>query len=81
MIGFLRFIGVINAAVWLGTVVSYTLGANPACFSADMKTALRIGPGDSYYTGAIAQVVMSSYYHIALACAIIALLHLLAEWL
>lgn len=46
-----------------------------------MKTALRLGPGDTYFSGAIAQVIMTRYYHIALACAVVALLHFAAKWL
>jgi hypothetical protein len=81
VIGFLRFIGVINAAVWLGTAVFFTFGAGPACFSADMKTALGITAENSYFPGAIAQVILSRYFHVTLACGVVALLHLLAEWL
>ncbi|HEY2083083.1 MAG TPA: DUF4149 domain-containing protein [Verrucomicrobiae bacterium] len=69
-----------NAAVWLGTAIYFTFGAEPACFSADMHAALGV-PGDSYFPGAVASVVMSRYYHIALACGVIALLHVLAGWL
>lgn len=69
-----------NAAVWLGTVIFFTFGAEPACFSADMHVALGI-TGDSYFPGAAMGVVMSRYYHVALACGVVALLHLLAEWM
>jgi len=81
VIGFLRFIGIMNAAVWLGTAIFFTFGAEPACLSADMKNALGIGAGESYFPGAIEMVVMSRYYHVALACGVVALLHLLLEWL
>ena len=81
MIGFLRFIGVINAAVWLGTAVFFTFGAGPACFSTDMKTALGITTETSYFPGAIAQVIITRYFHVTLACGVVALVHLLAEWL
>ena len=79
MIGFLRFIGITNAAVWLGATLFFSSGAGPACFSADMKTALGI-TGESYFPGAIAQVIMTRYYHVTLACGVVALLHLFAEW-
>jgi len=69
-----------NAAVWLGTAIFFTFGAEPACFSADMQAALGAS-GDSYFPGAIAAVVASRYYHITLACGVVALLHLLAEWM
>jgi len=81
VIGFLRFIGIMNAAVWLGTAIFMTFGAGPACFSMGMKAALGLNEADSYYSNTIAQVVLTRYYHITLACGVVALLHLLAEWL
>jgi len=68
-----------NAAVWLGTAIFFTFGAEPACFSPDMRAALGV-TNPSYFPGAIATVVMTRYYHITLACGVVALLHLLAEW-
>jgi hypothetical protein len=68
-----------NAAVWLGTAIFFTFGAEPACFSADMRASLGV-PAASYYPGAAAGVIMSRYYHITLACGVVALLHFLAEW-
>jgi len=70
-----------NAAVWLGTAIFLMFGADPACYSPNMKAALGVGVGDSYYPAAIAQVITTRYYHISLACGVVALLHLLAEWL
>jgi len=69
-----------NAAVWLGTAIFFTFGAEPACFSADMQASLGV-PSASYYPGAISGVLMSRYYHLTLACGVVALLHFLAEWL
>jgi hypothetical protein len=69
-----------NAAVWLGAAIFFTFGAEPACFSADMQTSLGVSSA-SYYPGAISGVVMSRYYHVTLACGVVALLHFLAEWL
>ena len=69
-----------NAAVWLGAVVFFTFGAGPACFSADMKASLGV-PSISYFPGAISGVIMSRFYHVTLACGVVALLHFLAEWL
>ena len=80
MTGFLRFIGILNAAVWLGTAIFFTFGAEPAAFSADMRAALQIPAGDSYFPGAISGVVMSRYYGLMMACAVVAVLHFLAEW-
>lgn len=69
-----------NAAVWLGTAIFFTFGVEPACFSADMQASLGV-PAASYYPGAAAGVLMSGYYHLTLACGVVALLHFLAEWL
>jgi hypothetical protein len=80
MIGFLRFVGLMNAAVWFGATVFYTVGAGPALYSQDMKHLL----GENYFplfSGAIAQIVIARYFHLQLACGIVALLHAAAEWL
>jgi hypothetical protein len=69
-----------NAAVWLGAALFFMFGAEPACFAADMRASLGI-PNGSYFPGAIAGVIMSRYYHITLACGVVAVLHFLAEWL
>ena len=69
-----------NAAVWLGTTVFYTLGANPVCFSPEITNMFKAG-ADSYYPNVIAQTVMARYYVISLACGVVALLHFTAKWL
>jgi hypothetical protein len=68
-----------NAAVWLGTTLFFTFGAEPACFSADMRARVGI-PLGTFHPGAIAGVITSRYYHVVLACAVVAVLHFLAEW-
>ena len=69
-----------NAAVWLGTTVFFTLGANPACFSPAITEMFKAN-ADSYYPNVIAQVVMARYYVISLACGVVALLHFIVKWL
>jgi hypothetical protein len=79
VIGFLRFVGLMNAAAWFGAGVFFTFGAGPSLFSQDMKHLL----GENqypYFSGAIAQVVIARYFHLQVICAIVALLHALAEW-
>ncbi len=44
-----------------------------------MKASLGI-PAASYVPGAVAGIIMSRYFHITLACGVVALLHFLAEW-
>jgi Domain of unknown function (DUF4149) len=80
VIGFLRFIGIINAAIWLGGTVFFALFAEPAFFSPDMHALLE-AKNFPYFSGAIAQIVAERYYHFHLICAVIAFLQLLAEWL
>jgi hypothetical protein len=80
VIGFLRFVGILNAAVWFGAAVFFTFGTGLAPFSQEMKTLL--GPNNyPYFSGAIAQILIARYFHFQLVCGVIAVLHLLAEWL
>lgn len=80
MTGILRFVGLANAAVWLGGAVFYTLGIAPALVSQAIVDVLR-PENFPYFSGAIAQVVLTRYFHLHLACATVALLHLGVEWL
>jgi len=80
VIGFLRFVGMVNAAVWLGAAVFFTFAGGPALFSDEMKTLL--GPHNfPYFSGAIAQVLVARCFKLQLVCGLVALLHLFAEWL
>ena len=76
MIGFLRFVGVANAAVWFAASIFFTFSIGPAFFS-DKMIALLTRP----YAGAAAQIVIERYFHFHELCGIIALAHLVAEWL
>ena len=80
MTGFLRFIGILNAAIWLGGSVFFTFAAGRVPFSPEMKELL--GPASSpYFGGAIAQIGVARFFSFQLVCAIVALAHLGAEWL
>ena len=80
MISFLRFIGLINAAVWLGAVVFISIIAEPAASAREMERLL--GPGNfPFFSGAIAHIVLKRYFIFLGVTAVIALFHLLAEWL
>ncbi len=70
----------LNAGVWLGAALFFTLGAGPAFFSPEMKALLgeRAYP---IYSGAIAQIVIERYFILQHWCGAIALAHLIAEWL
>jgi hypothetical protein len=80
VIGFLRFVGILNAAVWFGSAFFFTFGVGFAPFSEEMKSLL--GPNNyPYYSGAIAQIFIARYFHFQVVCSIVAGVHLLAEWL
>ena len=83
MIGFLRFIGVANAAAWFGASIFFTFSVGPAFFSEAMVkllggTNLDVGKA---YAGAAVQIIIGRYFLLHLICGIIALVHLVAEWL
>ena len=80
VIGFLRFVGILNAAVWFGSAIFFTFGTGLVPFSPEMRNLL--GPNNyPYFSGAIAQILISRYFYFQFGCAIVAALHLLAEWL
>jgi len=67
-----------NAAVWFGAAVFFTVSIGSAPFSQEMKDLL--GTRNSpYFTGAIAQIFIARYFHLQLVCGAVSLLHLLAE--
>ena len=80
MIGFLKFVGILNAAVWFGAAVFFTFGTGRAPFSQEMKALLGAN-NYPYFSGAIAQILIARYFHLQFVCSIIAVVHLLAEWL
>lgn len=75
MIAFLRFIGIVNAAVWFGAALFFTFGIAPAFFSPEMKKLL----GD-IYAGLVAQAVLERYFVLHYCCGAMALVHQLTEW-
>jgi hypothetical protein len=72
----LRFIGLLNAAVWLGGMVFFTFIVGPTFFSAEFKTLLTIPR-----TGAAAQIMVEHYLLVQIWCASIAIGHLILDWL
>jgi hypothetical protein len=80
VIGFLRFVGLVNAAVWFGAAIFFTLGVGPGVFSQDMHKLF----GEAafpFYSGGVALVLIKRYFILQYICGTIALLHLFAEWL
>jgi hypothetical protein len=76
----LRFVGLVNAAVWLGTAVFYSLGVAWAPFSKDMRELLGAANAP-YYSGAIAHLLQARALHFQLVCSVIALAHVFGEWI
>ena len=76
VVGFLRTIGIINAAVWFGSLIFFTTAVGPAFFSDEM---IRLIPPP--YNGVAAQILLKRYFYVQMWCAGIALAHLSAEWL
>jgi hypothetical protein len=72
----LRFIGLMNAAIWLGAAVFFTFAAAPAFFSDEVK-ALGLHP---FWAGAMAQLVITRFFYFQCICGAVAIAHLLAEW-
>ncbi|MFN7140796.1 MAG: DUF4149 domain-containing protein [Limisphaerales bacterium] len=74
MIGFLRFIGVVNAAIWFGSAIFFTFVAGPSFFSEEMQKLI-----PPPWNGAAAQILLKRYFFLHYICVGVALLHLLLE--
>jgi hypothetical protein len=74
--GILRFVGLLNAAVWLGSMIFFTVVVGPAFFSQTMIEILT-----KPYAGRAAQVLIERYFILQNWCAGIAIAHLIADWL
>lgn len=80
VIGFLRVLGLMNAAVWLGSAVFFVIGAEPATGSQQM-TELIGTRNFPFFSVAIEQIISARFLRIYLLCAAVAVVHLGAEWL
>ncbi len=78
MTGTLRFIGIVNAAIWFGGGIFFAAGILPGIFSADMRGLLPAA-SYSYYSGGIALVLFHRFFMLQYFCGAVALMHLLAE--
>jgi hypothetical protein len=79
VIGFLRFVGIVNTAVWFGATLFFTLAVWPAFFSPEMKGLL--GRAFPIYSEPLALVLLGKFYLVQQVCGAVALFHLLLEWL
>lgn len=72
--------GMLNAAVWLGATVFCSTAVLAALNSQDMANLV----GVKYFaqlSGAMTQIIFARLFHLQIACALLAWLHLLGEWL
>jgi hypothetical protein len=76
VIGVLRFVGILNAATWVGTALFFTFSVGPGFFSQKMLQLL-----GRPYAGMAAQVILERYFRMQYVCVAIALAHLAIEWL
>jgi Domain of unknown function (DUF4149) len=77
--GFLRFVGIVNAAIWFGAAIFFAAGVLPAVFSREMHQLFHENPSEPYYSGAVAQTLFQCYFTLQCICGAVALLHLVAE--
>ena len=74
--GFLRFVGLFNAAVWVGGSVFFSFLAGSVFFAPEV-TDFTPPP----YNGLVAQAMLGRYFTLHYICGTIASLHLLIGWL
>ena len=80
VIGLLRFLGLVNAAVWFGAAFFYIFIIEPAGGS-DAMRALLGAKSFPYFSVAISQLIGARFFGLFLVCALLAMLHVGAEWL
>lgn len=72
--------GMLNAAVWLGATIFCSTAVLAALNSRDTVNLI----GVQYFalvSGALVQIIFARLFHLQIACALLAWLHLLGEWL
>jgi hypothetical protein len=77
---FLRYIGIVNAALWLGADVFLIVGL-PAIFATTAQFKTEMGPGGNYYVGLAAQRIFARFFILQYCCCGVGLAHLALEWL
>jgi hypothetical protein len=80
VIGLLRFVGLLNAAIWFGASFYFAIAVAPTASSQELQTLLTAN-NYPFFGGAIAQIFLTRFLRLHLICAIIAFLHLTAEWI
>lgn len=75
MTSFLRFAGLLNAAVWCGSSIFLVIGL-PAVFSDELKKILT-----PMGVGLAAEAIIARFFILQYCCCAIGLVHLVLEWL
>ena len=78
MIQFLRFTGILTAAVWLGAVAFHTFVTGPALNSAAAQSLFG-SKLFAYISVATAQILTTRYFYLGSLCAFVALAHMFVE--
>jgi len=78
VIQFLRFVGVLTAAVWLGAVAFHTFVVGPALDSAATQSLFG-AKFFAYFSVATAQILTTRYFYLGSICAFVALAHMFVE--
>jgi hypothetical protein len=73
---FLRFVSVTNAALWFGAVVFFIFAVRPTFYAGSI---FKIVPMS--HSVAVAHLVLDRFYWWQYGCGVIAVIHLVAEWL
>lgn len=77
--GFLRFVGIVNAAVWFGAAIFFAAFVLPGVFSQQMHQLFHETEANPFYSGAVAQALFERYFALQIICGAIAIVHLVAE--
>jgi len=75
----LRFVGIVNAAIWFGAGVFFTLVVLPGVFSSDLHVLFGDDERFKFYAGGVALALFKRFFVLQYVCGIVALLHLVAE--
>ena len=78
----MRYVGIINAAIWFGGGLIFTLVVLPGVFSADVYKLFAVSPESpfyKFYPGGVAEILFGRYFIVQYVCGLVALGHLFAE--
>lgn len=75
----MRFVGVVNAAIWLGAGIFFAAFVLPGVFSSGTRQLFPDETTFKYYAGAVAMILFKRFFVLQYLCGVIALLHLFAE--